>query len=173
MLSLVSLAHRVLHAEILHQALQTRVPSVKRLGLAPQLWAPVQKCCTGPCYARWQGQAQCRCTAPTPPTHCFLKPWAANVVVVGGGVPAWTRPLPADKNPIKQPQSNAFGDEHVIESLNSHLFILWLPLRPNQTRSPTGSKTPVRRTLAGDWLRSVITIPSFFSYYLIVSLYKF
>ena len=86
MLSLVSLAHRVLHAEASHLALQTRVPSVKGL---PDMsaWAAsrdpvhdaqfkmvaagrVQRRCTGPCALEREPHS---CTCPGGPGPRLLK----------------------------------------------------------------------------------------------------
>ena len=63
-LRLVSLAHRMLHTEVSHLALQTRLPQAKWLLRQLSSAGPVQRPCTRHLNPRWRWQAVGRSTAP-------------------------------------------------------------------------------------------------------------
>ena len=98
-LSLVSLVHRIPHAEVLHPALQTRVPGAKWLQLTLQLIRP---------FAEMLHLA---------PQSGVL--WATKLHPICKNS-ASLPPLPADKNSIKQPCSSCPFRESMYSRVRAH-----------------------------------------------------
>ena len=81
----------------------------------------------------------------------------------GGRCLPRSRPLPLTRTLWSSQAKGLWGRPKYSRAgahISSFFDFLWF----NQTWSPTGSKIPGRRTFIGDWLRGVVTIPSFLKY---------
>ena len=139
MTSLILLAHRVLCTEALHLTLHTRVSSVKWLCLILQLGRTVQRWCARLCNL--ECCAVRKIAAPAlqelcPPPPCLQEPYKASLLM-------------------------AFQGECMLQSMNSHLSILWSKKKDflcfwiELRLVLLSGTTPGRRTLWGAQLKQV------------------